>query len=351
MGTLAPDLVRVRSDFSSPPKRQRFCVRQAALSAGSDVAASTVYVAEKDVILRSASITPDGSGANINDSNASTWSIHAGATMILSQTFDDAVPFPASGVPASLGSQPRLIPAGTSLKYSVANGTTAATPATVVTLELEEASPWLDGFNVAASDGGYASILDAAGGGVQLFASDAAPEDNNEAAIYSAEVFKVAAGKPIVAEALLQYAEANTDDANVFLGLMDAVGPNLLRDDGAGPKTSYSGAGIYKVDGGTVWRCHSSIGSSQTATASTTTAGGADYHTLRVEIRPIRGGSTAKVWFFVDGVRLRDADDALIEHTIDFTSTTEIAAVAAVKTGGANAESIKLKWFVAEQSR
>src|SRR3990167_3880390 len=57
--------------------------------------------------------------------------------------------------------------------------------------------------------------------------------DNDEAYLLTTkELFKFANNKPLVFEALVQYAEANTDDANVAIGLSDAVGADQIVDDG-----------------------------------------------------------------------------------------------------------------------
>ena len=204
--------------------------------------------------------------------------------------------------------------------------------------------------SLAADTTATVTVADAQAGGVALF-TDAT--DNNEAAIRTTtEVFKFAAGKPIMVEAQISYAEANTDDANVFFGLMDAIGANALVDNGAGPKSSFSGAGFYKVDGGTRWQFITSIGTSRTTvdliatdknnlSRETQTAGGTQI--LRVEVE---GDSvtTLKISGFIDDV-------LVAQHIVDCTSATEMHAGAYVKAGGANAETLYVKWFRGGQGR
>lgn len=173
--------------------------------------------------------------------------------------------------------------------------------------------------------------------------------DNNECAVRTTnEHFLFAADKPLIFEARIQYAEANTDDANVAVGFANAVGANLMVDDGAGPKTSFSGGMIYKVDGGTVWRAASSLGTTQTLTASTTTAGGASYQVLRMEFLPING-TDLEVTFFVDGVQLKDSNNLPIKHTVIYASATEMHAFVYVKAGGANSEVVNVDYIEALQ--
>jgi hypothetical protein len=155
-------------------------------------------------------------------------------------------------------------------------------------------------------------------------------------------------------EARVQYTEANTDDANILVGLLDAVGANSLQDNGAGPPSSYSGAVFVKVDGGTVWQCETSVTTTQTTTELTAanvnnlakravTAGGAAYQTLRIEYMPY-SATNAYVTFFVDGV-------AVAQHDYVFTSATEMQIGLGVKNGGANLETLNVDYVVCSQER
>ena len=205
------------------------------------------------------------------------------------------------------------------------------------------------------TDTGTASVGDAAGGILALVPSDATVADNDEAYVESAnEVFKFAADKPLLFEAKVQFTEANTDDANILVGLMDAVAANALVDDGAGPKSSYSGAVFFKVDGGTVWQAETSNSTTQTTTELTAsnannlankaiTAGGAAYQTLRIEYMPY-SATNAYVSFFVDGV-------LCAQHDYIFTSATEMQLAFGVKNGGANNETLNVDYVSCTQSR
>jgi hypothetical protein len=205
------------------------------------------------------------------------------------------------------------------------------------------------------TDTGTASVGDAAGGILALVPSDGTVADNDEAYVESAnEVFKFAADKPLLFEAKVQFTEANTDDANVLVGLMDAVAANALVDDGAGPKSSYSGAVFFKVDGGTVWQAETSNSTTQTTTELTAsnannlakksiTAGGAAYQTLRIEYMPY-SATNAYVSFFVDGV-------LCAQHDYIFTSATEMQLAFGVKNGGANNETLNVDYVSCTQSR
>lgn len=196
------------------------------------------------------------------------------------------------------------------------------------------------GASVAGSDarGGIAAITTGA-------------TNNNEAYLLSTkEVFLIGASKPIYGECSLQYTEANTDDANVAFGFMNAVGADSILDDGAGPKADFSGAVLYKVDGGTVWNFATSIGTTRTVTATTVTAGGSSYQRLEIKIEPV-SSTTALAYPLIDGQQCVDANGTLIVHSITFASATEMNIFVGAKAGGANSEVVNVDWIAGIQKR
>jgi hypothetical protein len=97
---------------------------------------------------------------------------------------------------------------------------------------------------VVTKDGSVAgSVLDRAGGWAQIV-SDV--NDNDEFYLASiGESWLFASGKPLWFEAKVELTEANVDDANIIVGLLDANGANTLLDNGGGPPASYSGACFF----------------------------------------------------------------------------------------------------------
>lgn len=187
-----------------------------------------------------------------------------------------------------------------------------------------------------ATDSGTVAASDAVNGIIVLTPSDGTVTNNDEAYLSTnQEVFKFGDGKTLVGECRLQFTEGNTDDVNVFFGFADAIGANTLVDDGAGLKTSFSGAAIYKVDGGTVWKCVSSIGTTQTISTSTTTSSSSSYQRLKIECLPApTGGSTMEIAFYVDGKPLIDSTtNKRIKHTVTTTSATEMDVGCGIKNG------------------
>lgn len=204
--------------------------------------------------------------------------------------------------------------------------------------------------SLAADAGASVAASDAAGGVLVLTTGGT---DNNEAYVFGTkEPILIAADKPIVVEAYLKYTEANTDDANVAFGFMNAVGADSIVNDGAGPKTNYSGACFFKKDGGTNWWVQASDGTTQTTveltaanslTKTAQTAGGGTYQRLRIECLPL-SSTKARFSYFIDGVHVYS-----IETT--YASATEAKDFVGVKAGDANSEVVYVDWLGYAQRR
>jgi len=197
---------------------------------------------------------------------------------------------------------------------------------------------------VPGADGGAATMTDAAGGVLSMTAGTGTDNFDNYLKSTS-EIFKFADDKPGAVSARLKYTEANVDDANVAFGVMDAVAQDAILDNGAGMKASFSGAVIYKVDGGLTWRCISSIGATRTDTASAKSSISANFQGLRIEWKPLTS-AVCQVAFFGDNADgtgwelLKDANNRDIVHTLDMTSATEMNVFVGAKNGGANVETV-----------
>lgn len=207
------------------------------------------------------------------------------------------------------------------------------------------------GWTVTATDSGTATVGDAAGGIMTLAPSDGTVADNDEIYLFrKAETFLFAADKPLNFRSRLKFVEANTDDANVLVGLIDAPAANTLLDTGGGPKASYSGAVFFKVDGGTVWNFETSLAGAQTTTTLENTAGGSAYHELEIEFRPI-DSTVAELIPFIDGVQCRDSNGNPVKHRYTFTNATEMVACIGVKNGDTNNEAVLVDYVQARQLR
>lgn len=201
--------------------------------------------------------------------------------------------------------------------------------------------------DTSADTGAAVAMTDAAGGVVTLTTG---ATDNNECYLLTTkEVLKLAANKPVVVEARVSYTEANTDDANVAVGLKDAVAADSILDDGGGPAASYSGAVFFKVDGALNWNIEVSIAGTQTTVELTAAnsldgkahaTGAGAWEELRIELMPV-SSTTAEARFFIDGVLVYKVADWT------FTNFTEAQAFVGVKAGGANSEVVSVDYIAA----
>lgn len=209
------------------------------------------------------------------------------------------------------------------------------------------------------TDSGTAAVQNEQNGVLLLTASDGTVADNDEAYAYTtAELFKQVSGCPIILEARVKFTEANTDDANVMIGLLDGAAANSILDNGAGPPASYNGGVFFKVDGATVWNVENSDGATQKTTTldgthekiigspidgASQTAGGS-WQRLRIGWFP--KSSTKADWlFWINGA-------PVAKHTDQpYASATEMAVFLGVKNGGANLETLRVDYVFCYQKR
>jgi hypothetical protein len=200
-----------------------------------------------------------------------------------------------------------------------------------------------DRWTVTATNGGGLTRVDGQGAGITLDTADSTAADNDETYFLTTqESFKFIDGQPLYGSAKIQFAEADTDAANIAVGFANAVAANTIQDDGAGPPADYSGAVIYKVDGGTKWIFETSVGTTQTTTTSTTTAGGATAQKLEIHIDD-HSPNKLRAIPLVDGVQLVDANNNPIAHYITLGSPTEMNFFAGVKQGSATEQTLTVK--------
>lgn len=208
-------------------------------------------------------------------------------------------------------------------------------------------------WTTVATDSGSVAHGDAACGVITLTPSDGTVTDNDEAYIKSTcEVFKIAAGRVIEGECLLKFTEGATDDVNVGFFFQNAIGANSILDDGAGLKVSGDTFGIYKVDGGLVWRCVSCVNGVSTVSVSGKLSTSSSYQRLGIRIADV-DGSTCEVHFLADGQPLLDGTTRRpIVHTVAIASATEMQVGAGVKNGAdTTAEALLIDYLGAWQTR
>ena len=232
------------------------------------------------------------------------------------------------------------------------------------TLDTIDQHIFFDDFNVedivAADVGTERWIITADAGGVQgvdldgvggIYSIKCDGDDNDEAYIETRELWLFADNAPLIFQTRVSFTEANTDDAGVVVGLVDAPGADQLADTGGACAINNSGALFYKLDGATVWRFKSNAaGGTATDSVSTTTAGGS-YQVLRITAT-VLSATNIKLTPTIDGNSMLDATTGdVISHTVTSTSATEMAIIAGVKAGGANEETLLIDYVYCAQKR
>lgn len=204
-----------------------------------------------------------------------------------------------------------------------------------------------DSWTATLTDSGTIPITTA---GLTINPSDGTVADNDEAYVAStSSLFIFGADLPIYVETLALFAEPNTNTANWMFGLMESVAANSLQDNGAGPEADYDGCVIHKVDGGTVWLCESSLGTSQTTTTSRHTVHDAtNYQRLGIEVNPLNS-TEVEIAFFLNGLPMEDANRIPIKHQMTFTGGAAMQLVLGAKNGSAHQCAIVARYLGGEQ--
>lgn len=195
------------------------------------------------------------------------------------------------------------------------------------------------------NDSGTVAVGDSKLGVIDLTTAVA---DNAQIYIHSTnEIVLVEPNKSIEFKARVKLAEADTDKANIIVGLADAVADDILADDGAGLPGDYDGFLFLKVDEGTVWQAEASNETTQDTAADAGDFEDDTWTWLRIVVEA--GATTASAKFYVNNVL-----GATLTYTI--SGSELMHAVFGVKAGkptggGAAAEKLEVDKVVIRQIR
>lgn len=202
---------------------------------------------------------------------------------------------------------------------------------------VEDFIHFTDGDLLVVSGDATPDLAEADGhGGVVTLAPDAATDNLDAYIATPKKSFKFQANKPLSCRARLKLTEANTDDASIAVGFSSNADAIV---NGGGPQSNYSGAMIFKVDGGTVWQAETSNGTTQ----NTDTDCGA-----------FSDGSWADfeiVWDGRDNVRFYINDKLVSTQALSLTSIADMFFVVGVKNGSANLETLHIDYVAVNGKR
>lgn len=178
----------------------------------------------------------------------------------------------------------------------------------------------------------------------------------NQAGFYSTvKGFKAAANTPMEFEMALQYVDANSHDAGIFMGFSDVlngtVGSSPLITNGTLTKASMTAFGFAKLSTGTNWTVLSQVTTTvmtNTTTIAADDASGSAVHIFRFSVEFI-STTQCDVTFFIDGVQCIDNSSKLpIKHTISFGSTAMYTGATCV-AGSAHSQTPQIDYIYAGQ--
>lgn len=206
-------------------------------------------------------------------------------------------------------------------------------------------------FTTAAASTGTVAAY--ATGGVSKVLLSSAATDNDGIFVRSTNKnFLPVAGYPLYFAARFDYTNQATTTANVVGGFMSTT--VLTMTDGIAPSASYSGAVIYKVDGGTTWSCQSSNGATKTTSNSNSVATNGTY-TFEIDINDFSdapGATYAEVVFKVNGIVLRDSQTNLpIKHRLAYSSLADMYVAMGAFAGSANVQTLYVDYISAGKLR
>lgn len=215
-----------------------------------------------------------------------------------------------------------------------------------------------DLWTLVTETGSTAAVGDAAGGVLTLTGDGT---DNDVAAIATThQTFLVADGKPIIAQARINWTEVATNQGMAFFGLAQEADAAILADDSGAPVGTLDGALIYNPAATLNWSVVSSNATAQTITQTDHSHVSATWVTLRIEIVPVTS-TAAEVTYWIDpsgGIDLYQMREngsnprsPAIKHNLTITGLLEMNVIVGIKNGTGVAETLLVDYVQAWQKR
>lgn len=162
-------------------------------------------------------------------------------------------------------------------------------------------------------------------------------------------------GTSVTFEARFKLTEANTSAANFVLGLSSVLTTGFLANDGGGVPANFSGAVIYKKDGGSSLLAATSNGTAQTKDATLCAFASGSTYTVAIDFN-IFDSTTCLVRFWVKdetaGVLYQPEQlgKGVGVHQVPFASLAAMYPIIGVKAGSASAETLNVDYVFASQN-
>lgn len=163
-------------------------------------------------------------------------------------------------------------------------------------------------------------------------------------------------GTSIRYKARFKLTEANATAANFVFGLSSVLTTGFVADNGAGVPASFSGAVIYKVDGGTSILSASSNGATQTKDKVMCAFTSGTTYSVSIQIDhfdDVTARVTFEVFDEVAGVlyQPKGLSAGIGEHKLAVASLAAMYPIFGVKAGSASAETLIVDYVWCSQNR
>ncbi len=227
-------------------------------------------------------------------------------------------------------------------------------PATINPLEMYEVAD--DFFTLdtvkwtSVDDGGTGTnTANAVVGGQVSIVTAASDNDYHFMKQAAAGNFKLVNHAPIWFVARVTLTEADTNKSNWFLGVSSVVDSTLLAADGAGPVTSASMAGFYKVDGDLLIKFITSNGATQTKSSTIVTLVTTQSYQLGFHWDPGDGTtSVVSAWVYDETAKTKYT---AAQQKVAVATLAGMSVIYGIKAGGSSAETLKLDYIRCCQKR
>jgi hypothetical protein len=233
-------------------------------------------------------------------------------------------------------------------------------------MQLEDCVPVFDDFikgpdttNTYAAtltNSGTATLVNTGGnsGVLALAASGVSPAASDQSYFATTNSFFLPlSGQPLLVDALIQFTELNTNQANIFFGIASGVAANLQVAANGGMRTTGTILGFSKVGGSTVWTGYARNGSTVQSTVSVQASGLATWQRLSVEIID-QVSLLCTVVFKVDGQILTDVNGNFIKFIVPYSGLTKCQLVIGIRNGTVvtgGGEVVNVDWWYGQQRR
>jgi hypothetical protein len=205
-----------------------------------------------------------------------------------------------------------------------------------------------DLWQVVKGTGGAIALSSALSGG-WIKVPTAASQHDYQAFATQEPWFQLAANCPIAFEVVVNVTEANTNNAQWFVGLTSTTSTGFISNAGA-PPSSYSGAVFYKPGGGLALNFQTSNGTTQTTSSSIATVVSGTSYVLGCALLPgavATGTAQVLYWVATSAANVRTPIVTAAATTLALTSLSNMYFMFGINAGSASAETLTLDYVQA----